>query len=154
MDLDTEILLNQFAQGVHSRAAAIEWFSRQHAPRKAEILRRLAYLTQQAQVVGRHVSPAIEWAGLKPSPTPCVLLLKAEERDRLGSRAVRAGITKILALPQAEGLKTFLLLLGLLSVADGERRSSEERRCSRHWWHQDLADPAVVEAIRVERRRG
>lgn len=152
MDLETEILLNQFAQGFKPMSAAEEWFVSHPEPLQQEVLRGLVHLAGQAGAVGRHVQMAIELSGLKSTYTPCVLLTRAANRDEELSRALYEGLAKVLALPSSEASKSFRLLLSLLAVADDERRRHEGGICERHWWHRALDDPAVIADIRRARQ--
>lgn len=69
---------------------------------------------------------SIEKAGLRPTFTPAVLIVRGRITEQLA---------KVVGLPQDERVKSFRLLIALLGVADGRRR---ERYCSAgcgHDWH-------------------
>jgi hypothetical protein len=85
---------------------------------------------------------AVAASGLKPTFTPCVLLTTG-----LG---VRHQLAKISNLPGAELGKAFLLPIALLAVADTGRRTTNPLNTTHHWWHRDLRDTCVPDAIRQE----
>ncbi|NRA69270.1 MAG: hypothetical protein HRU19_32670, partial [Pseudobacteriovorax sp.] len=58
---------------------------------------------------------------------------------------ITMAMEKICTLPENEREKSFKLLVSLLGVSDGRRRS-EEVYCN-HWWHRDLSDDEVVRDI-------
>lgn len=133
MTSNDDLLLNQVAQGVVSLAAGFEWFLEHPVERRQRVLRVLADMVYQTHPTHEDVQKAIQEAGLKPTYTPCVLILKANTDRQLYQRA-----WQISELPEAEHQKGFLLLMRLLGVADQRRRETECRGECTHWWHQDL----------------
>jgi hypothetical protein len=95
---------------------------------KASVLRDLAYITTEAHPLAVEVDHAIDVAGLKRTFTPCVLVSKASSPEK--------AFYKILSLPEAEWEKSFRLLVGLLSIADARRRTTQCAPGCSHEWHQ------------------
>lgn len=137
MDTVDELFLNQVAQGIRPIEEGIAWFSALDKDRQLDALRGLNYMALQAHPSITEARRAVGASGLKPTCTPCVLLLKNE---RIG-----LGTTAIVNLPPNEYLKAFRLLLVLLSVADARRRRDDCGDGCRHWWHRDLSDAMVVQ---------
>lgn len=128
-----EIVLNQIAQGILPLSDGLDWFMANSPERRQQILLVLADMVYQAHPLQDEVPWAIQEAGLKPTYTPCVLLLKASSDRQRYHRARQIG-----GLPEHEQRKGFLLLLKLLEVADGRRRETTCKSGCTHWWHQDL----------------
>ena len=150
MDIKTEIYLLQLAQGIVPLEKGNWWFARQSDELQVEALQVLANACVQAGASGDLAGKAIELSQLDPDFTPCELLLKAARENPLGSGGVSLALAKIVALPPDERMQSFILLIALLGIADARSRS-ECGDSSRHWWHQDLSNPEVVERIVGER---
>ena len=73
----TELQLNRIAQGLVPVKEGIEWFVALAQEEQRSVLRALAYITSQSHPLANEVEPAIAEAGLKPTFTPCVMVLKA-----------------------------------------------------------------------------
>jgi len=136
MTLETEILLNQIAQGVRPMQEGIALVSRGASAHDAWISLRM--MVCQARPRLHDVEEAIASAGLKPTYTPCVLLLKDQRPNQ---------IEKVAALPANEAEKAFRLLVTVFAVADRRRRESCPANCQ-HGWHRDFSDPNVLAEIR------
>jgi hypothetical protein len=152
MDIDIEIFLNQLAQGVKPIEIGKKWFLKRSDSEQSEILRHLVFFIIQAGAVGSDALSTIEKSSLKPTFTPCHLLLKAGKEEPLGNRSLRQALTKICSLPVSERWKSFVLLVNLLGVADYNRRNKNPNE-NRHWWHQDLSDETLLAKIRKEFQR-
>jgi hypothetical protein len=127
------VRLNQYAQRLRPMAEARAWFAGLGDEQKPRVLRELAAMLQQAHPVPSEVTAAIAQSGVKPTHTPSVLMTR-------GPFAVQ--VAKVVALPQAEHGKAFLLFITLLGIADGRRRQTECAGGCSHWWHQDLTTAA------------
>ncbi len=128
------IFLNQAAQGLASLKEAEDWFLKRSKDNRKRILRELSIMALQAGFVPGDVESVVESFDLERTFTPCVLLSSGLPKIQVG---------KALMLPEVEAVKTFRLLLGLLSVADQRRRVRCGKDC-RHWWHRDLSDESTV----------
>ncbi|MEZ4299425.1 MAG: DUF5958 family protein [Polyangiaceae bacterium] len=135
------VLLNQLAQGIRPMEAGLGWFSNLTETRRREVLQSLAAIILQAHPGAADVQEAIARSKLKPSHTPAVLLGKGE----LGAQAA-----KIVSLPSSEQQKAFVLLVALLSVADGRRRRTECALGCTHWWHQDLSGADIPGEMHIK----
>jgi len=138
LPIDEILRLNQYAQCVRSMAEATAWFALLDSAHKQNVLRELTALIQQAHPQPSDILAAISKAGLKPTHTPAVLMAR-------GPLPVQAA--KVVALPEAERQKAFLLFVALLGIADERRRQTECVGGCSHWWHQDLPDELKVQKL-------
>jgi len=122
-----ELQLNRIAQDLISVADGVAWFQGLGSDEKRSVLRVLQHITNQAHPLKSEVEPAITQAGLKPTFTPCVIVLKAETPEK--------GFAKLPTLPQDEWVKSFRLLMALFTLADRRRRESVCRNGCSHEWH-------------------
>jgi hypothetical protein len=136
------VRLNQYAQGLRPMAEARAWFAGLAGDEKKGVLRELAAMLQQAHPVPPEVTAAIAQSGIKATHTPSVLMSR-------GSFA--AQVAKVVALPEAEREKSFLLFITLLGIADGRRRQTQCAAGCSHWWHQDLADELLMRRLAQQR---
>jgi hypothetical protein len=143
MTIDDDILLNQLAQGIVGIAEGERWFRARDSPAQLAALRQLSYFITNASPRKEDAESAVARSGLKFSYTPCVLLKSGE---------IRMQLTRILQLPENERERTFRLLVALLAVCDERRRRDKPLDLVNHWWHRDLSDPEVVDAIKAQRR--
>ena len=139
--LEDDILVNQWVQGVQNTPVLLEWFESGSAERKLEILRYLVSLCKQARATSDEGLKAILASALNPRRSAGVLLAKGANTEIFN---------KLATLKNADGVDAFVLLLHLLKIADGRRKSSEDPASCTHWWHRDLSDTAVIESIRKD----
>jgi hypothetical protein len=128
--VDVGIYLNRLAQGLEPLDRGIEWFEQQSAEQQVNIIRELVYFVYQSHPLPSEVSAAVERSALKPTFTPCVLMLKPDFMKRL---------TSLANLKADEHMKSFRLLVAMLDIADSRRRKSCGANCN-HWWHQVAND--------------
>ena len=134
--VEIQILLNQIAQGVRYVGDAEELLNDTHS---ADILwSSLTWMVCQAHPTREDVEVAISESGLKPTYTPCVLLLKDQRQFQ---------IQKIITLPEDEWAKSLRLLIGAFRVSDARRREVCGSDCH-HGWHADFGDSKVLASIR------
>jgi hypothetical protein len=124
--------INSITQGVQSIEDGKNWFKDLLPEKQFEILREISAYIQQAGARETDVPEAIEKAQVKETYTPCALL----KNGRLKMQLV-----KVLNLPSAEYLKSFSILISLLSIADTRRRNNQCKDGCSHWWHQPLTKP-------------
>jgi hypothetical protein len=132
------VRLNQYAQGFLPMAEARAWFAGLSGEQKQRVLRELGAMLQQAHPVPSEVTAAIAQSAITPTHTPGVLMSRGP---------FAAQVAKVVALPEAEREKAFLLFITLLGIADGRRRQSECAGGCSHWWHQDLADELLIRRL-------
>lgn len=141
-----DIALNQVSQQVLSKEEVIDWFNAQVYVDQRQILSELVFLTLQSGVIGEDVEKAIAWANLRPTLTPCVMMLTAAKLNPKGSSAISSQAYRLLDLPEAEMRKSFLLLLGLFCVGVNRHRTRAFNP-TKYWWHRDLSDHHVVTKV-------
>jgi hypothetical protein len=139
MTTEEEIIVNQLAQGILDWKSGVEWFQGLPVEGRQPVLREIGYIASQAGAKAEDVNEVLRQTGLRDTYTPCVIMRKGQ---------FKAQLAKILVLPPEEQTKVFLLLVGLLSVADARRRETKCAENCNHWWHRNLADPQVVSEIR------
>ena len=143
--LEDDILVNQWVQEVHPTPVLLGWFESSSPTRQLEILRYLVSLCRQARATGEDGPQAVSASNLNPRRSAAVLLSKGACVDILN---------KLSGLKQADGSDAFVLLLHLLRIADERRKADENPENRTHWWHRDLSDSAVLDAIRREHANG
>ncbi len=124
---DSDLCLNRLAQGLDSMDDGVAWFATFDDLVQQALLQKLGMFALQAGARVEDVGPAILNAQLKATFTPCVLLALPNLKDQLA---------RIARLPQSERVKSFRLLVSLLSIADGRRRRERCAGGCDHWWHQ------------------
>lgn len=144
MQFEVEIYLNQLAQEIKPLAEGKEWFALLNDEEQKKVLRALSTFIIQAGVIGSDVHSAFDLLAIKPTWTPCVILLKAAEKDLKGNKELKKSLAKVVALPKSERRKSFVLLIHILGVADARRRLLESKIGCDHWWHKDLSDEQVI----------
>lgn len=134
--LEVQILLNQICQDVRPLSDAEELLDDDSI---ADILwPSLALMVHQSHPTKTDIEEAIESAELKPTFTPCVMLLKDQNQAQIHSVA---------SLPREEWRKALKLLIAVFRVSDGKRKARCGSGCQ-HAWHQDLGDESVLASIR------
>ena len=136
--LENEILLNQIAQGVRSLEDGLKLLAEIPPVTRKELWSSLRMMVQQAHPALDDVEEAIKLSNLKPSFTPCVLMLKDQRPHQ---------VQRITQLPENEAEKSFMLLIAVFAITDRRRRSSCPKDCC-HGWHRDFGDPSILEVIR------
>lgn len=119
-------ILNLTAQGRQSVEETLNWFQATESVQQIAILRDLAMAVQQAHPTTDDISSAIALSGLKSTYTPCVILKKHPVPDAL---------QRVMSLPEDERIKSFRLMLHVLSVADTRRRGTNCAGGCTHEWH-------------------
>lgn len=139
------ILINQVAQGVRPPEEAREWFEQHTEAEQLPLLRDVGYMALQAGMIPADALVAAERTATKPG-APAVVLM--------GMAPPKVQLEKTLQLPKSEYTRTFLFLIGVLSIADARRRQLKCRDQCSHWWHKDLADENVVREIMAHSEDG
>lgn len=146
MSMKTDVYLNQVAQCIKPLKEAIEWFANLAEEAQLLVLRQLVFFSLQSGAIGKDVKDAIFLSGLKPTFTPCQLLIKVLNDEPNGSMMLKATLAKVVNLPSSERVKSFRLLIALFEVAD-RRKRTQGLEPEKYWWHKDLSDEKVVEKI-------
>ena len=142
MTIDEEILVNQLAQGIVEMPTGESWFAGLAESTQRSVLRELNVFIANATPHSEDAARAVAVSGLKSTFTPCVLLTTGLN--------IQHQLAKISDLPRPELGKAFRLLIALLAVADARRRTTNPLNATNHWWHRDLGDAGVLDAIRQE----
>jgi hypothetical protein len=123
---DVGLTINRIALRIIDLEQGRSWFLALPHPTQREVLQKLGYFALQAGATDADAADAISGSGLRPTDVPCVLLSKPR---------IRIQVSKIANLNQAEYEKAFRVLVSLLSISDGRRRSTVCREGCDHWWH-------------------
>jgi hypothetical protein len=142
MTIEEEILVNQLAQGIVEMPTGESWFAGLTESTQRSVLRELNIFIANAGPHSEDAARAVALSGLESTFTPCVLLTTGIN--------TRHQLAKISSLPRPELGKSFRLLIALLAVADTRRKTTNPINATNHWWHHDLRDPGVLDAIRQE----
>ncbi|MFF3737796.1 DUF5958 family protein [Streptomyces sp. NPDC002566] len=116
---ERDVMLNELAQGLRPMSQGIEWFSALGPEEQSEVLLLLRHHCVQARAVAEDAPESIRRAGLRPTHTPAVLIARGRIEHQLGKIAA--------LLPLDERRKAFRLLVAVLAIADGRRRSPQQR---------------------------
>ncbi|MER5477732.1 DUF5958 family protein [Streptomyces sp. NPDC002734] len=126
-----ERILNELAQGLRPFPDGLAWFEALDEEKQSVVLRHLGHFCYQSHPTREEAVEAVRLSGLRPTHTPCVLILRGRADEQAGRVATLR--------PRHERIKAFRLLVRLLAVADARRRRFCGGRCS-HAWHR-LPDP-------------
>lgn len=123
---EIELRINKIAQGLIERQDGIAWFESCDGDSQRFILKLFRYLLFQAHPTHSDVENGIQLSGLKPTFSPCVVMLRNPFKE---------ACNKILAMPDHELVKAFRLWLAVLSLADQRRRETDCKNGCTHDWH-------------------
>lgn len=137
MNLEEQILINKFGQGLIDTTQLSYAFSQLNVSEKRIFLNNIHNLILQSKPVGDDIEVSIKDSGLRLTYTPCVLLRKGVENHN---------ITRIIQLPEEELNKVFLLLLHLFKAAY-QRRFKLVMNSPYKWWYWDLSDNNTVQKV-------
>lgn len=138
MDLEYEILINKYGQGLVNKEPLLQFFKSLEEISQKAILNDMLFLIQQSKAKDDDIDLAILNSGLKSTYTPCVLLKKG---------VLNYNLERIINLPKQEMTKVFLLLLSLFREAY-QRRFLMEKNNPEKWWYWDLSDESNISRIR------
>jgi hypothetical protein len=134
---ERRILLNQVARSMQPFEAIQRELSGLSDDERLAWIDDLIVAVDQSHPTPQDVEASIVTSGMKPTFTPCVLLV---------TKPLRQALAAIRALPPNETEKAFRLMTALLGISDGHRRIACGSQCH-HWWHKDLDDAGVVSAL-------
>ena len=121
-----ELQINKIAQGLIDVQSGVEWFVSKSEENQKEILRSFQLILRQSHPRTNEISEGIKLSGLKPTYTPCVIMLK---------KTFAEACNNIQSLPHKENLKSFTLWLSIFSLADSRRRATDCKNGCTHEWH-------------------
>jgi len=140
LNIDEEILINQFVQHIHPLAFMEIWFEQRDATDKKDVLLNLLNLTIQSHPTYDEIRSAAQDLRIESTPAAVKMLNRNKPYDKFGYELIN--------LPIKEYKNCFKLLLLSLSLADNRRKNTICRNGCQHWWHQDLSDPEVVRQLK------
>jgi thiamine pyrophosphokinase len=143
MNIDKEIILNLFAQGLYDYNQMIYDFNSLDFETKKEYLKDFVTIIIQSKPVSTDVEIAIFNSKLKSTYTPCVILKKGIEKNSL---------LKITELPLNELEKAFILLIHLFRIAY-LRRYKIEKNDPTKWWYWDFSDEINFKKLDLVRNK-
>ena len=136
------LYLNQIAQGVVPLNEALDAYRVLPPSERSDAIRRLSLMVHESHPRPAEITDAIRASGLKPTFTPCIMLVAGS--------STYGQLSRIAGLPDDELDKAFVLLMQLFQIADSRRRESCGDSCY-HWWHQDLSDDFVLRELKSSR---
>lgn len=139
MNIQDEILINQFVQHYKKDEELIDWFNTYPIKDKRKIICDILDLVIQAHPTYEEIEIASNNLGLNNSTPFVILSNKNKPFSKFGY--------KLSELPKAELNKVFLLLINILMIADNRRRQLEAPGSCHHWWHKDLSDAKYIEFL-------
>jgi len=137
MELQQEILINKYGQGLVTLEEVVHMFNGLEAHQRRSMSIDIINLIVQSKPIDADIDDAIIESGLKRTFTPCVLLKKGVYGHNL---------QKIIDLPSNELLKAIKLLFSLFRVAYNRRFLAEMNNPDK-WWYWDLSDKANLQRI-------
>jgi hypothetical protein len=139
LNINEEIKLNQFVQGIFTLGEMETWFLTYNEQDERSVLFALLNMVIQSGATTDDISVAANNIK-KGRATPTIMLLNPNKPfQKFGH--------KICDLPKNELLNGFKVLLCTLAISDNRRKESEKGECN-HWWHKDLSDKKELAAIR------
>lgn len=138
MNFKAEYLINRYGQNMVSYNEVLSFFNHLDQDEQNAFFYLLLNLIVQSECTQEDVPLAIEENNLKPTYTPCVLLMKSVKIFNL---------KKIINLPDSEHQKVLLLLLGLFKQGY-KRRFEQERNSPTKWWYWDFREPDKIKALK------
>lgn len=119
---------NELAQERRPMTHGLDWFEGLSVEEQFAALRLLSHYCFQARATSDDGPESIRRAGLRPTPTPAVLITRGRINEQLGKIA---GLT-----PPDERREAFRLLTSVLAVADERRRRLFCSDGCGHEWHR------------------
>lgn len=137
MNIEEEILINQYGQELITLQSLLKRFELLDLNKKKEYLTNMLNLIIQSKVSDDDITDAIINSNLKSSYTPCIMLKKGVAPHLL---------EKIVHLPEDELKKVFVLFLSLFRIGY-KRRFEKEKNNLNKWWYWDLSKKENIDAV-------
>lgn len=137
MTIQDVLLINKYGQELVNVNPLLDIFNNFNLIQKREYLGELLEFIQQSKPNDSDIEPAIQQSKLKPTYTPCVLLMQGVATYRL---------ERIVNLPEDELQKALKLLMSLFKLAY-QRRFIAEKDFGGKWWYYDLSDEDKIKEI-------
>lgn len=123
--------LNLIAQQRITFEDGLSWFEGFDRGEKLGILGSLNMCVLQAHPAINDLAPAIKLVGIKETYTPCAMI----KNDAKGLSSIK-GLDGLDKLKDLDLGRAFLLLVGLLSIADHRKRTESCKGECSHWWRR------------------
>lgn len=141
MNIEYEILLNQYGQDIAEIESLRLIFRRMNFAEKKLFLKDIIYcFIQQSKAVNEDIPKAIELSCLRPTYTPCVMITKGIEAYRL---------EQIVELPENELDRVLVLFLSIFKISY-QRRFILEKNNPDKWWYWDMSDEDNLKKIKEQ----
>ncbi|WP_432751935.1 DUF5958 family protein [Streptomyces sp. JL2001] len=127
---ETELVVNEIAQGLRPLDDGVSWFSGLAPTRQQMVLQEVAGYALQAHITAVDGRVGVARSGVKPTANPSVMICMDPPRYGFAG------------MPSAEHVKAFRVLVSVFAVADTRRRETYCKGACGHAWHNL---PAVSE---------
>lgn len=139
-NIEEEILINQFSQGLVTIEEMNKWFATYDLLNKKDIIHNLLNLVIQSHPTYDEIESSAILLNKITSSSAVKLLNRNKPFNRFGY--------EICDLPEKELQTGFDILLFTLAKADKRRKEQEDSNSCTHWWHKDLSDEEYLQKLR------
>ena len=140
LNIDEEIFLNQFSQGLVSLEKMNSWFEKYDIINRKDIIHNLLNMMIQSHPTYEEIESAAKSIKKVTSSAATKLLNRNKPFNKFGY--------ELCDLPEKELLNCFDIMLLTFSISDNRRKSQEDPNNCNHWWHKDLSDERYLEQLR------
>lgn len=123
---DLQLTINKIAQGVITLEEGLAWFDSSDSESRLEIMGSLDLCIHQSHPNREDIERGIQLSGLKETYSPCVLIRK---------KHINEARAKVLAMPELDQRRAFILFVSVFGVADKRRRETQCKDGCKHEWH-------------------
>jgi hypothetical protein len=145
LELPDIIRVNQLVRGRIDFSGFKQWYDALSIPEQSALTTTLCGFVYQAGFDEETYSDALSEAGLDTS-NPLVVHAKSFDKpyEFLNLFGLYTWLTQ---LDEAKRLTVFKMFVYLFGKAEGSCYQRETKKSCNHWWHRDLLDERVVQAI-------
>ena len=140
LNINEEIFLNQFSQGLVTLEKMNEWFTAYDLLNKKDIIYNLLNMVIQSHPTYDEIESSAISLNKITSSSAVKLLNRNKPFNKFGY--------EICDLPERELQTGFNILLLTLAKADKRRKEQEDSNNCTHWWHKDLSDEEYLQKLR------
>ena len=146
MSLPDVIRINQLIRGRINIEGFKQWYAQLSPDEQRVLITRLHEFTYQAGVNEHTWAEALSSAGLS-GDIPIVVDIKSFHLTEIGLHFSGDFHQWLEDRPDDDRYLTFVILVYLFGVAEGSVFRNETVDSCNHWWHRNLMDSRVVDAI-------
>lgn len=150
LELTEIIKVNQLVRNRIDFVEFIEWYGRLSSPNQRALIRTLFEFAYQAGVDEEVWREAIIVGGIQIDTL--VPQIKAFHNDDLGFHDWGGFLEWLSEVSDEDRSDVFRISVSLFGTAEGKVFQKEKKEWCNHWWHRDLLDDRVVEAIKSDPR--